>query len=197
MTKKNFLIMVSLATGLSILTGCASAPFVVTDPRSISTVSKDQYDKQSLSVSLMGSDYKTDHVSVEAYNRRILLTGQASSYSQKRKIVQLASNTDGVTKVFDYITVSSTYNSTMTEDTYITGKVKSLLFSTGDVNSNDVKVVTANGVVYLLGIIDKKQKEKMIEATQSVDGVKEVVPLLQYKSSDTKLNLPSSEQASD
>ena len=189
--------MVSLATGLSILTGCASAPFVVTDPRSISTVSKDQYDKQSLSVSLMGSDYKTDHVSVEAYNRRILLTGQASSYSQKRKIVQLASNTDGVTKVFDYITVSSTYNSTMTEDTYITGKVKSLLFSTGDVNSNDVKVVTANGVVYLLGIIDKKQKEKMIEATQSVDGVKEVVPLLQYKSSDTKLNLPSSEQASD
>lgn len=197
MIHKNFWAITALVTGMSVVTGCATAPLVATDPRSISTTTKDQYIKRSLTITYMGDEFKKDHVSVDTYNHRVLLTGQASSYAQRNKIVKIASKTDGVNTVFDYLNVSSKYNSTTTEDTYITGKVKSLLFSTGDVNSNDVQVVTANGVVYLLGIIAKPQQKNMVEAARSVDGVRDVVPLLQYKSSDTKFNLPSSEKPSN
>ena len=103
--------------------------------------------------------------------------------------MRTAKDFDSVQKVYDYVEVSSKYVSTSTEDSYITGKVKSSLFGSGDVNSNDVKIVTEKGVVYILGLIAKSQLENMINVTKSVDGVKKVVPLVHYKDSDSKLNL--------
>ena len=67
------------------------------------------------------------------------------------------------------------------------------LIGAGNVNSNDGKIVTEHGVVYLLGIIQKSQLENMLREAKSVEGVKKVVPLVQYKDSDTKLNLPGTE----
>jgi osmotically-inducible protein OsmY len=171
------------------LTGCANAALAVTDPRSLSTVTSDQYITRDLSVKYMGSEFESDHVSATVYNHEVLLTGQASSLAQRFKIVRTAKDFDSVQKVYDYIEVSSKYVSTSTEDTYITSKVKSSLFGNGDINSNDVKIVTDNGIVYILGIIDKSQLKNMVEVTRSIDGVKKVVPLVHYKDNDSKLNL--------
>lgn len=171
------------------LTGCANAALAVTDPRSLSTVTSDQYITRDLSVKYMGSEFESDHVSATVYNHEVLLTGQASSLAQRFKIVRTAKDFDSVQKVYDYVEVSSKYVSTSTEDTYITSKVKSSLFGNGDINSNDVKIVTDNGVVYILGIIDKSQLKNMVEVTRSIDGVKKVVPLVHYKDNDSKLNL--------
>lgn len=171
------------------LTGCANAALAVTDPRSLSTVTSDQYITRDLSIKYMSSEFESDHVSATVYNHEVLLTGQASSLVQRFKIVRTAKDFDSVQKVYDYVEVSSKYVSTSTEDSYITGKVKSSLFSSGDVNSNDVKIVTEKGVVYILGLIAKSQLENMINVTKSVDGVKKVVPLVHYKDSDSKLNL--------
>lgn len=171
------------------LTGCANAALAVTDPRSLSTVTSDQYITRDLSVKYMGSEFESDHVSATVYNHEVLLTGQASSLAQRFKIVRTAKDFDSVQKVYDYVEVSSKYVSTSTEDTYITSKVKSSLFGNGDINSNDVKIVTDNGVVYILGIINKSQLKNMVEVTRSIDGVKKVVPLVHYKDNDSKLNL--------
>jgi osmotically-inducible protein OsmY len=171
------------------LTGCANAALAVTDPRSLATVTSDQYITRDLTVKYMSSEFESDHVSATVYNHEVLLTGQATSLIQRFKIVRTAKNFDSVQKVYDYVNTSSKYVSTSSEDTYITSKVKTSLFSSGDVNSNDVKIVTEKGVVYILGLISKSQLENMINITKSVDGVKKVVPLVHYKSSDSKLNL--------
>ncbi|RTL12420.1 MAG: BON domain-containing protein [Neisseriaceae bacterium] len=171
------------------LTGCANAALAVTDPRSLSTVTSDQYITRDLSIKYMGSEFESDHVSATVYNHEVLLTGQASSLAQRIKIVRTAKEFDSVQKVYDYVEISSKYVSTSSEDTYITGKVKSSLFGSGDINSNDVKIVTDKGVVYILGLIAKSQLENMINVTKSIDGVKKVVPLVHYKDSDSKLNL--------
>lgn len=184
-----------LSTGIVLcnINGCANAALVATDPRSITTVTSDQYITRDLSIKYMSSEFESDHVSATVYNHEVLLTGQASSLIQRFKIVRTAKSFDSVEKVYDYVDVSSKYVSTSSEDTYITSKVKTSLFSSGDVNSNDVKIVTEKGVVYILGIIDKSQLQNMVEVTRGIDGVKKVVPLVHYKSSDTKLNLPGSE----
>jgi len=185
----NLALMVLCGQLLLSLTGCANAALAVTDPRSLSTVTSDQYITRDLSIKYMSSEFESDHVSATVYNHEVLLTGQASSLVQRFKIVRTAKDFDSVQKVYDYVEVSSKYVSTSTEDSYITGKVKSSLFSSGDVNSNDVKIVTEKGVVYILGLIAKSQLENMINVTKSVDGVKKVVPLVHYKDSDSKLNL--------
>ncbi|MDD3267332.1 MAG: BON domain-containing protein [Burkholderiales bacterium] len=191
--KKSLITTIGLVTiGINsiYLSGCANAALVTTDPRSISTTTSDQYIKRDLGIAYMGNDYTNDHISVDTYNHQVLLTGQVSSYQQKNKAVNKASEMNGVKKVYDYLQVSAKYNSTTMEDTEITAQVKTKLFSTSNVNSNDVQVITSNGVVYLMGIIYKPQLKNMIEVTRSVSGVKNVVPIVQYKNSDTKTNMP-------
>lgn len=194
--KKNIikLLCVTLATPLILsMTGCANAVLVATDPRPVSTVTSDQYITQSLGVKYMSDEFESDHVKATVYNHRVLLTGQVVNDKQRDKALAEVKEFDSIEKIFDYLVVSPQYTSTSSEDTYITGQVKMKLIGAGNVNSNDGKIVTEHGVVYILGIIKKSQLENMLNEAKSVDGVKKVVPLLQYKNSDTKLNLPGTE----
>ena len=186
-------LVIGLAAALTIaLSSCASAALAVTDPRSISTVTSDQYLKRSLQLKYNAQAFESDNIQVETYNHEVLLTGYTIGFINRYHAVKLATAMDGVTTVYDYLQVSRKYVTSATSDTLLTGKVKTALFSTSDVNSNDVKIVSSNGVVYILGIIKKTQLPKILKATRSVEGVKKVVPLLHYKSSATKLNLYSS-----
>ena len=194
--KKNIikLLCVTLATPLILsMTGCANAVLVATDPRPVSTVTSDQYITQSLGVKYMSDEFESDHVKATVYNHRVLLTGQVVNDKQRDKALAEVKEFDSIEKIFDYLVVSPQYTSTSSEDTYITGQVKMKLIGAGNVNSNDGKIVTEHGVVYILGIIKKSQLENMLNKAKSVDGVRKVVPLLQYKNSDTKLNLPGTE----
>jgi osmotically-inducible protein OsmY len=141
----------------------------------------------------MSDEFESDHVKATVYNHRVLLTGQVVNDKQRDKALAEVKEFDSIQKIFDYLVVSPQYTSTSSEDTYITGQVKMKLIGAGNVNSNDGKIVTEHGVVYILGIIKKSQLENMLNEAKSVDGVKKVVPLLQYKNSDTKLNLPGTE----
>ena len=194
--KKNILklLCVTLATPLILsMTGCANAVLVATDPRPVSTVTSDQYITQSLGVKYMSDEFESDHVKATVYNHRVLLTGQVVNDKQRNKALAEVREFDSIQKIFDYLVVSPQYISTSSEDTYITGQVKMKLIGAGNVNSNDGKIVTEHGVVYLLGIIQKSQLENMLREAKSVEGIKKVVPLVQYKDSDTKLNLPGTE----
>lgn len=196
MMKKNILklLCVTLATPLILsMTGCANAVLVATDPRTVSTVTSDQYITQSLGVKYMSDEFESDHVKATVYNHRVLLTGQVVNDKQRNKALAEVREFDSIQKIFDYLVVSPQYISTSSEDTYITGQVKMKLIGAGNVNSNDGKIVTEHGVVYILGIIKKSQLENMLNEAKSVDGVIKVVPLVQYKDSDTKLNLPGTE----
>ena len=196
MMKKNILklLCVTLATPLILsMTGCANAVLVATDPRPVSTVTSDQYITQSLGVKYMSDEFESDHVKATVYNHRVLLTGQVVNDKQRNKALAEVREFDSIQKIFDYLVVSPQYISTSSEDTYITGQVKMKLIGAGNVNSNDGKIVTEHGVVYILGIIKKSQLENMLNEAKSVDGVIKVVPLVQYKDSDTKLNLPGTE----
>ena len=196
MMKKNILklLCVTLATPLILsMTGCANAVLVATDPRPVSTVTSDQYITQSLGVKYMSDEFESDHVKATVYNHRVLLTGQVVNDKQRNKALAEVREFDSIQKIFDYLVVSPQYISTSSEDTYITGQVKMKLIGAGNVNSNDGKIVTEHGVVYILGIIKKSQLENMLNEAKSVDGVKKVVPLVQYKDSDTKFNLPGTE----
>ena len=194
--KKNILklLCVTLATPLILsMTGCANAVLVATDPRPVSTVTSDQYITQSLGVKYMSDEFESDHVKATVYNHRVLLTGQVVNDKQRNIALAKVKQFDSIQKTFDYLVVSPKYVSTSSEDTYITGQVKMKLIGAGNVNSNDGKIVTEHGIVYILGIIKKSQLENMLNEAKSVEGVKKVVPLVQYKDSDTKLNLPGTE----
>ena len=118
---------------------------------------------------------------VVSYGQKILLAGQVPSDSDKAKAETAAVNTAGVKKVWNYLTVGANEDTkAITSDAYLTSAAKTRLLAQKGVNSNNIKVVTSNKVVYLLG--QKAGKSSQVKAAivgiKGIDGVQDVVSLI-------------------
>ena len=65
------------------------------------------------------------------------------------------------------------------KDSWITTKVKTEMMATSGLHSTQVKVVTENGVVYLMGMLTPQQSELATNVARRIDGVREVVKVFQ------------------
>jgi osmotically-inducible protein OsmY len=125
-----------------------------------------------------GSDV---HINVTSYNRNVLLTGEAPSDVAKADIGNLVKGVENVRNVINEISVgpTSTYGS-RSSDTLITSKVKGRFIDVGKFQVNHVKVVTENGIVYLLGLVNRKEADSAVEIAGSTSGVRKVVKVFEY-----------------
>ena len=121
------------------------------------------------------------HVNITSYNRNVLLTGEAPSEAAKGDIENMVKGVEHVRSVINEITVgaASTYT-TRSNDTLITSKVKGRFMDGGRFQVNHVKVVTENGVVYLLGLVNKEEAESAVRIASSTSGVRKVVKVFEY-----------------
>ncbi len=124
--------------------------------------------------------YHKSHIVVGVYHRVVLLTGQTPFSAARDRVVEIARTTPGVEKVYNEITISSpSAFTTRTSDTWITTKVRSAMLSTKGLHSSKIKVVTENGIVYLMGNVAADQADLAVDCTRRVYGVQKVVKLFQ------------------
>ncbi|MBV8619923.1 MAG: BON domain-containing protein [Curvibacter sp.] len=138
------------------------------------------------------------HVNITSYNRKVLLTGEASTAEARQKTEEIVSHVENVQGVYNEMVVG--LSSTLSErssDTLISGKVKASLVDAHDLISNAFKVVTERKVVYLMGRVTEREANRATEVARGVDGVKKVVRLFEIISEDTLKNeLPTPPQTS-
>ena len=162
-----------------------SGAAVATDPRSSSGVFDDQGLKKKVNNSL-NAMIPGNNIEVTSYAQNILLTGQVIDEQNRKKAEIVTKQVVGVKKIYNYIQVGPSQSAGQTsKDAYLTSVVKSNLLISKGVSSNDVKVVTSNSVVYLMGMVDEYQAKKMEHAAREVDGVKEVEALFEYEKPKT------------
>lgn len=169
-------------TTAAVAGGAAGAAF--SDPRSLHA----QYDDKSLTYQSQRRMNKYDtirldsHISTSTYNGNMLLVGQAPD-EKARKLAELeSSKIEGVKKIYNRITIQPNISlKDRSEDTWITTKAKTALFSAKEYNLRNIKVVTENKVIYLMGIVDQMQAEKAADVTRQIPGVKKVVKLFEYR----------------
>lgn len=65
-------------------------------------------------------------------------------------------------------------------DSLLTTKIKTQMLADSSVPSARVKVVTENGIVYLLGLVTREEANAATRVVQSVSGVQRVVRLFEY-----------------
>ncbi len=122
------------------------------------------------------------HINVTSYNRNLLLTGEApdaATKAQIEKIVREIPNVRGVVNEIQILGVSS--YTARGNDSYLTSKVKArFLDNDGAFSVNQVKVVTEGGVVYLLGLVTRKEAEAAVEIARTTGGVQKVVRVFEY-----------------
>jgi osmotically-inducible protein OsmY len=184
------LVLLLAAGGAAVMaTGCApllvggavaGGVIVATDRRSVGIQVEDEAIEGRVSRAL-GSrffDGNTHRISVNAYNRRVLLTGEVPSEADKAEAGKLAAAMENVRVVSNELvigTVSTQAN--RNNDAAITTKVKAALLAEKNVPSGTVSVTTRRSVVYLMGRVSAAEGDLAARAASRVEGVREVVKL--------------------
>jgi osmotically-inducible protein OsmY len=119
------------------------------------------------------------HINVTSYNRQVLLTGEVATAAQKDMADKLAQSQENVKAVANELKVQAVSSLTQrSKDIIITGQLKALFVDAKDLQSYAFKVVTENGVVYLMGRVTSREAQRATDIARSVSGVTKVVRVL-------------------
>ena len=66
------------------------------------------------------------------------------------------------------------------KDSVITGEVRTKMLAKKGLGSGSIRVVTENGVVYLMGVVTAEQANLAVEVARQTRGVQKVVKVFQY-----------------
>ena len=118
---------------------------------------------------------------VVSYNGNVLLAGQVASEDLSTQAENIASQVRHVRNVHNELqVVGSGSFLARTNDTWLTSKVKSRLLINGDAPGWRTKVVTENGVVYLMGLLTHAEADAVVAQVQKVYGVQKIVKIIEY-----------------
>jgi osmotically-inducible protein OsmY len=122
------------------------------------------------------------HIEVTVFNDVVLLTCQTPSQDLKEQAENIAKSVPDVKRIYNQLTIQGPTSSlTRTSDSWITTKIKGQMLATEDLKSGSIKVVTENGVVYLMGIVTQQQADISVDIARQISGVQRVVKIFQYK----------------
>lgn len=130
----------------------------------------------------IGKQFKnTVHVNVTSYNRNVLITGEVPDETAKAQVERIVANIQNVGKIYNELVVAGQSSMTSrSNDTLITSNVKLRFVGDKRFSTNSFKVVTENGTVYLMGIINRAEALAASEVASGSRGVSRVVELFEY-----------------
>ncbi len=120
--------------------------------------------------------WKNSSIEVVSFNKTVLLVGQTPTNQLKKQAESLVKQIDGIKKVYNEIRVTAPTSSMVyMSDSAITSKVKAALMLEQKLPASQIKIITEDSEVFLLGIVTKQQAELAIELARNVSGVKRVI----------------------
>ena len=165
--------------GAVVVGSAAVATKTTTDPRTAGT----QVDDTTLEMKVSNAINKDEEIKKNArivavsYQGQILLIGQSPNNSLITKAQSIADKVDDVGDIYNEVRIGITRAS---QDSWITTKIKSKLLSSDQVKSANVKVITENGEVFLLGFVTERQAQAAAKVASNTDGVLRVTTVFNY-----------------
>ena len=117
------------------------------------------------------------NVSVKVIEGRVLLTGNVEKAKTKILAEKISWIPHSVHEVINEINVDEEYNIKISaKDIAITTHIKTRLALEKNIKSNNYKIETVNGIVYVIGITKSKDElSKALDLISKINGVKKVV----------------------
>lgn len=164
------------------VTGMGTAALMATDRRTTGTYIEDESIEWK-AVARLREDSRGAHVNATSFNRRVLLTGEAPTEDEKRRIERVVKEIPNVRDVVNEIVVGTvTTLTTRGNDALVTSNVKARMVNAARFSPNHVKVITENGVVYLMGLVNQTEADAAVEIARTTQGAKSVVKVFEYVS---------------
>ena len=181
------LLIVTLTLSLQ---GCISAVgaaavggVLIYKRKSVESFARDQHIKSEINNAYVknGALWEHNHIVVSSVNGNVLLAGEARTTALRDEAVALAKNVNGVQRVYNEITIGKPVSLwRKTRDASITTIIKSKMLVARNFDPSGIKVITNNGIVYLMGVASPTQSDKAAEIAGTTTGVKKVVKVFQY-----------------
>jgi osmotically-inducible protein OsmY len=128
--------------------------------------------------------FAQSHININAYNSLALVTGEVASDALKNKVIEMVRIIPHVNMVRDSLTVAQPIDSTArANDAQLTTQVKTALtqiHTLPNFNSSMIKVVTENGVVYLMGRVSREEGNVVINVTRLQPTIKQIITVFEY-----------------
>ncbi|WP_295392608.1 BON domain-containing protein [uncultured Thiodictyon sp.] len=185
------LLLVTVAASLTgcvpvIIGGAALGAAAVYDRRGPSAVMEDQQIEFNAMRALEDEPglKGRGRISVTSYNYQVLLTGQVRGAAEQELAAGVVRRMSKVRKVINEVTIGPDISlPRKSEDVLVTSRAKLALFNVEVPNFDPtrVKIVTEDGVVYLLGLVSEEEGNAAAEQVRYVPGVKQVVKLFEYR----------------
>jgi osmotically-inducible protein OsmY len=169
-----------------LISGAATGISVVHDRRTTGTMVDDQTTEFKLFDRLNAQLPPGNQISVNCYNGVVLLTGEVVSEPVRQDAGRIARqlNEPPVRLVHNELVVAPPSSlSEQSSDALLGTKVKAALFQINQIPDFDptrVMVVTARGVVYLMGLVRPVEADAATDVASQVSGVRHVVTLFEY-----------------
>lgn len=174
---------------LPLLNGCAplivggaaaTGVVVAEDRRTLGTMTEDE-GIEIRAGNRISDRVRNAHVNVTSYNRMVLLTGEVPDAAARDTAERAARSVDNVRSVINELQVAgNSALSSRANDSYLTSKVKARFLDAQKFNPLHVKVVTESNVVYLLGLVRKREAHDATELARTTAGVQKVVRVFEY-----------------
>ena len=124
------------------------------------------------------------HVTITAYNGATLITGEAPNEELRQKIISTVQVIPNVKLIHDNLTIANPSDlNSRANDQLITDNVKTALNQIRTLPDFDpamVKVITENGIVYLMGLVRRNEGAVVINVTKLQPGIKQIITVFEY-----------------
>lgn len=175
--------------GSAMLTGCATIQTTkpetsygvpVTD-RTIAQRILDKSIENTAKTNINAMDptlYQRSRIGVDSFYSEVLLTGEVPDEQTKKQVMQIVTSMPDVKQAYDYLTVGPQKGTSYTvHDGYISSKVNAKILANNAISTSQVKVVTDDGIVYVMGKLTPTQRGHLMNIVERTVGIKELVLL--------------------
>jgi osmotically-inducible protein OsmY len=163
--------------------GAAAGGAVIYDNRGTHTILQDN----SLAYEAQGkinSDpqlAKQAHITVTTFNHILLMVGQTPTAALRQQAYALMQGLPNVRRIYNQVTIESvTPLGQRSKDSWITTKVKTKLLAEKGLHSSQIKVLTEDDTVYLMGLVTHSQGSLAALAASKVSEVQKVITLFEF-----------------
>lgn len=124
------------------------------------------------------------HVTVTVYNGTVLVTGETPNEDFRKKIISAIQIIPGVRLIHNELVIAEPSDAvSRANDALITDTIRIALNQIRTIPDFDpamVKVITENGIVFLMGLVHRDEGTVVINLTRLQPGVKQIIIVFEY-----------------
>ena len=180
------IIAIAMSSCTAILTEATGDQGIQENPteRTTGAIIEDEIIETKVAVNMRSQEptFKKSNFNVISHNGVVLLVGQVESDFLRAQATEIASQASSkIKRIHNELEVSGNAGFlSWSNDAWISTKIRTLMLTNDDVPSSQVKVVSKNGAVYLMGLVTQAEGDSAENLARNVSGVTKVVKVFEY-----------------